>query len=263
MDEAPDFWSVRAVERVLSPDRVQSSPFESYRGPAPAVEPVRAPVVDTDLQQRLSLIAREQSTNPLGAAHMSRATAEELLEGGQIDLAASLVEKSLVATTGFADPVRGDLAILRARIDIHRGRTREALASVEGVLGDPLARGDQKASALLVRGELREATGDLGGAETDYLEARDLARGTGDGAGAVRALVGLGRVTGETRGYDSEAIATLEEALSLATKLGDPGLVQSARETLAQAHRMAFDQRAADRLLSSGGTDARAPDSEK
>lgn len=277
MDEAPDFWSIRAVERRLGPDPLAAGE-EPTRGapppapsPRPTVEPAPVPSAGDarpskatpgaleapghpDLRTRLDLVEKELARDELNAARLSRPVIEELLARNDI-LGAHAVHEMVFTPTirTLEDPVRGDLAILRAEILHREGSPGEAMSILESVLASPATRDDQRVRARLVLAEVRDARGDAARAEEAYREALAGARAARDGAAEARALVGLGSLAMKANPLDAAALAMLEEADSLAQKLGDPGVRALTRPALAEAYTAAYDERRAKELLEPPG----------
>lgn len=279
MDEAPDFWSIRAVERRLVPvadearargapglaaSESASSPVPSpprlLAPPAPAPPREAIPAPDAapfglepsdhpDLSSGLDLFEKELTGDALNAARLARPVIQELLARDDVDAAEALLARAFAPIGALSDPVRSDLAILRAKIQHRRGMFDEAMHTLGEVLVDPATRADQRTTARLALAEAHSDRGDAAGAQDVYREALEGARAERDSASEARALAGLGSVAMRANPLDGAALTMLEDAYSLAQKVGDPDVRALTRRTLAGAYSAAHDERRAKGLL--------------
>ena len=153
--QAPDFWSVRAVERRIEPQNVAESKKKA------ACE--GADLLSDALQQN-----DRKSSEILSLSRLRKA-----MEHGHeddFDEIAERIPKSFVETDRtFAF----ELGLMKAEMDRRRGNIGDALKTLDALKCE--GNVDEESRALLLRGRIWEGARDLKNAERAYRRAHELA----------------------------------------------------------------------------------------
>jgi hypothetical protein len=237
-ERAPDFWSIRSVDRRLRPEveeRAQTSEDQ------------------TDKSLRRLYDEAKKQQDRLSSGQLAVRLSGELISGGDPDEASAVVEESLslLGTSNEGErKLRAELLLQRARIERLRGESVAAAITLAELV-DPETAPPVRVQAHVGLGELLEGTGASARAEREYMRALALARGSGDRQGEALALIHVGRLAARAgRGRDA-AIAPIEEALVIATAAGDSALEERARSALSEAFANLHDSPAARSQLES------------
>ena len=143
-------------------------------------------------------------------------------ERGRVDLARELYDRALQRIHGTAEASLVPVALLAAaRLASAAGETTVALDILEATRASATARASDAdcARAASLRSRVLWETGDVGGAESEAVRARDWARRAGDHKEAAQCLRTLGALA-IARGALEEAIVLYESCLSELRALG-------------------------------------------
>jgi Tol biopolymer transport system component/tRNA A-37 threonylcarbamoyl transferase component Bud32/tetratricopeptide (TPR) repeat protein len=221
-EEAPDFWSIRSTDIKLAEEPAVASPEASPAALPDPEQPLR------DLLQA----ARSQG-DLTGAARLAARLTDALLARGAVDEAARTVAEALAEAQKSPEPPL-ELLLRQAAVERRRGHPFAAAATLGSLLTQTGATPNLRLQALLMLAGVLEDGGDLARAEESYRRAIDLAREQADHEAETRALVGAHGIAART-GRAAEAEAPLEEARSMAVRLGDRELVGAAATAQALA----------------------------
>lgn len=218
-DRAPDFWSVRAVERRLSP--------------APA---------GTELLEEAK---RQGDVKSTGMLTLQRARA--LLEAGEPAEAATLLDEAAPALQAADPPMYADALLLQAELARQRGDLGAALAALDRV--PPGGDAPLRCRVHLCAGRVYETAGALARASREYSSAHEEAGLATDPALLALTSVRWGALQVLTGEAPEAALRLIDDGRDLATKSGDLALVVLATRLLAGALSRTLDQGRAARLL--------------
>ncbi|MBK8259281.1 MAG: hypothetical protein IPK82_42320 [Polyangiaceae bacterium] len=256
MDEAPDFWSIRSVERIFRPN----NPEEVGWAPAPEKEELATENAESEFsldnspgdapfQDRVNLIQEALSTHPVEGVVLARAALDEALRGERLGEVVTLLRLPQLAELSQQPTVlTRDLALTVAKANLKMGQPQEALTVAGALLVDPSVSPLQATSARLVRGEALASLGQRSAALDEFQKAEEQAAQQGDVSTQAWAQIGLGKVTLHLTPLDDTAIEMLERANVLAAQVDDATLKREAKSALADAYSKLFDERRAKLL---------------
>ncbi|TKD03832.1 hypothetical protein [Polyangium fumosum] len=236
-ERAPDFWSVRAVERRLRlREQEERTREEKKAGPASK----------DDLLEEARRQGDRKSITILTVRQVN-----QVLSAGEIEEAGALLAKA-PERIGDTDPESwGEIELLRAEVARRLGRVKEAYILLHRMIGTSGISKALECRANMLLGRVRETGGDFESiaAAEYYREAQELAQEAGDHAlvrlasyrhaAACRAIDVLDEWQIEERiGIHDRPLEALIMALVAAAKATTFDLA-GARKTFAEAIRLA------------------------
>lgn len=219
-ERAPDFWSIRSVDRRLEAAIVEGVGAE----PAEGQGPLRA----------LYEAARQQG-DARNAARLAVRLADALIGDGNTDAARALLDEALGKSDAETAP---ELLLRRARVERIRGEMAAATLTLTEVVRCGVGR--LRAEGYVEIGEMLASTGSTARAEQAYRDALHEATAAGDRRSEGRALLRLGVLTARGGRGRAAAMDLIERARVIASETGDGELLHevggASSETAANLH---------------------------
>lgn len=226
--EAPDFWSVRAIDLRLVADE-ESNAAAISDPPFEVPDAARAEIVKW---LGLRRDARAQHDFDMATRNALRAV-DQLLRYDAIDAAAQIMDEVLADEhTPKTGVTAFEIALRRAEVDGRQQRTLSAAAELGGLLARKDLPADVRGRAALRMGRLLEDGGDISRAEGFYRDAMATAEASRDFELLARAQVGAYGIAART-GRGAIAVEPLQEAEAYARRIGDRTLEAAAIAALA------------------------------
>jgi DNA-binding CsgD family transcriptional regulator len=228
-ERAPDFWSVRALERRLSAAAAEALPMP------PSAERPRIDLLDEAHQQR--------DTRSTGVLTLQRA--RELLDAGKPSEARAVLDEPILRGTEPA--LYAELLLLQAELARRRGGTDEAL-DLLGRIRPGDADRSLRCRVRLATGRVYESAGDDARAALEYTRGAEEARLAADPALIALSSVRIGALQLRTGQASEAALRSVEEARALAAKAGDLALEALATALLAGETSRLHDRKRGEAL---------------
>lgn len=159
-EHAPDFWSVRAVERYIKAAEPKPRKFETFKA---AVEKKAR---KNELLHDAIRQGDRQSTEVIFLSQLRQAMAEE--SGSEFDSLLKSIPEGLEQTD---TKYRFESGLMRAEMARRRGKIAEALEILDA-LGEPAKMSEDECRVELLRGRVWEKAGDISRAKSAYDEAK-------------------------------------------------------------------------------------------
>jgi AAA-like domain len=227
-ERAPDFWSIRSVDRQLEPEATKVAHRE------------------LDAINDWMAEAKEQGDTK-SAARLALKRADKLIEEGAFADAAAVVNEAIVSL-GETEPwLRVELGLRQVDLARRGGALKSALRTLDELKA--LARKPAQVSRMyLARGRVLEAMGWFGDADEAYQKAIDGAKAMDDLALKARAILRLGSMWAIAKPSSSVSRLIAPER-EIARRLGDDALAAMAAAIEAIVAVAHYDKLRAGALL--------------